>query len=124
MNATAVGNLQKLMGIEACAQKIEYFDKLAPERVQIERDRLILEKEKRETAAIQEKLVAIQEKEKRETAAIQEKEKRETALALEQLEKAKQETIKLQNGRLLLFQRSHSLANSFLYFITHTTIVV
>ena len=105
MNATAVGNLQKLMGIEACTQKIEYFDKMAPERVQIERDRLIQEK----AALIQEKL---------------EKEKRETALALEQLEKAKQETIKLQNGRLLLFQRSHSLANSFLYFITHTTIVV
>ena len=119
MNATAVGNLQKLMGIEACAQKIEYFDKMAPERVQIERDRLIEEK----AALIWEKL----EKEKRETAVIQEKlekEKRETALALEQLEKAKQETIKLQNGRLLLFQRSHSLANSFLYFITHTTIVV
>ena len=112
MNATAVGNLQKLMGIEACAQKIEYFDKLAPERVQIERDRLIQEK----AALIQEKL----EKEKRETALVE----RETALALEQLEKAKQETIKLQNGRLLLFQRSHSLANSFLYFITHTTIVV
>lgn len=83
------------MGIEACTRKIKFFDHLAPDKALSERDRLMQEK----AALIQEKL----ELEKRETAAIQEKEKRETALALEQLEKTKQETIKLQNGTLLLF---------------------